>query len=195
MWDTRQITYPLLREVGKGIRVHGNGFIQLDVGENQRIHVWGFDDVSRQRVSTQIHNHRFDFRSTLLAGRLENRHYSIFRVWEPDDRYYRLYCPSAIGGEETKLVRGADSEMVHALFEDTEVLFPGMTYRMNHGDYHESVPHELSITLLTKTAAYPAFCPAVLVRLGAEPDNNFKRTGFDEETLWGIVRQACEKIA
>ncbi len=194
MIEPWQITYPYLQEVGKNIRVHGNGFIQLDVGEDQRVHVWGFDDTTRQRVSTQIHNHRFDFRSTLLSGRLENRRYSIFRVLTHREGYYHLYYASAVGGEETKLVRSEGGEIVHPVCDDTQIIFPGITYRMEHAEYHETIPHELSMTIMTKTATYGPVTPGVLVPIGSEPDNDFKRTGRKEDALWAIVKLACEKI-
>ena len=194
MWDPWQITYPLLKEVGKGIRVHGNGFIQIDMGYCQRVHVWGFEEIPRQQVSTQIHNHRFDFKSTLLSGRLENRRYSVFRVLTHDPGYYHLYYASATKGEETKLVRSEGGEIVHPVCDDTQILYPSMTYRMDHLEYHESVPHELSMTLITKTAVYGPAQPGVLVPIGSEPGNDFKRSGRDEDELWAIVKQACEKV-
>ena len=45
--------------LGSEPRLHGNGFIQLDLGDDQRLHIWSPDLPPAQRVSTQIHDHQF----------------------------------------------------------------------------------------------------------------------------------------
>lgn len=54
-----------LRAVGERPRVHGNGFIQLDVTPRTRLHFWS-PEIPRQKVATPIHDHVFGFVSYVI---------------------------------------------------------------------------------------------------------------------------------
>ncbi len=64
---------------GKVPRVHGNGFIQLDLTDRTRLHVW-HPSVPRQKVATQIHDHVFSFESCCIVGRLINVVYKFIEL-------------------------------------------------------------------------------------------------------------------
>src|SRR3546814_6146607 len=80
-----------VRERGGRPRVHGNGFIQLDLTERGRLHIWGAPRIPRQKTATPIHDHVFGFESTVAVGRPVNL---VFRI---------VYCES--GGFEVKADR------------------------------------------------------------------------------------------
>ena len=189
MIEPKDVTFEKLLEVGVGLRVHGNGFIQLDIGDGQRIHVWGSRAIPRQKVSTQIHNHRFDFESVTLAGEIENRIYSLTLGNE-----YREYYPSSIGGEDTILVCDKWSNPVDTLLLEAYTISVGQGYSMDYRSFHETMASELSMTLMTKTEVYKIYAPRVLVPVGSEPDNDFLRYEFSHTYLLDIVEEACNLI-
>ena len=66
--------------------VHGNGFliVPLDGSNRRRVHIWGHPGLPRQKVATPIHNHRFNFISTCLAGRVFNLTYGVQMDPDPE---------------------------------------------------------------------------------------------------------------
>lgn len=191
-------SYALLRKQGRNIRLHGNGFVQLDLPDDQRVHVWGSEGLiglPRQRVSTQIHDHRFSFTSRIVIGALENREYCV--VFKPEG-VYQVYVVSPRERADTELAatgKLCDVESDSEVEDGFPVYRPGCPYVMEVGNFHESVPHELSMTIMTKVCTYHAHRPRVLVPVGQDPDNEFDRySAVPEGDLWLAVRLACDKL-
>jgi hypothetical protein len=65
------INTAVLKERGVRPRVHGNGFIQVDLTADTRLHVWGDKRIPRQNVYTPIHDHVFGFESTISVFSME----------------------------------------------------------------------------------------------------------------------------
>jgi hypothetical protein len=64
--------------IAEQISVHGLGFIQVKLPNNQRLHVW-HPDIPRRAcyLHSAIHNHRFSFTSHVLIGTQVNRRYEV----------------------------------------------------------------------------------------------------------------------
>ena len=78
MIDLRGLmSFAYLRAHGENIRVHGNGFLQLDLPDDCRLHIFAHPALPSQRQSTHIHDRRFGFGSKVLRGRLVNVCYSL----------------------------------------------------------------------------------------------------------------------
>ena len=58
------------------IHAFGLGFIQIKLGEKERVHVYT-PEVTLTSDEEEIHNHRYDFKSTVLKGSLKNKIYKI----------------------------------------------------------------------------------------------------------------------
>ena len=58
-------------------RQHGNGFFQLDLYNEYRLHVWDPAYPLPQKVATPIHDHRFAFESLVLYGTQKHVTYNI----------------------------------------------------------------------------------------------------------------------
>src|SRR3546814_5268128 len=89
-----------VRERGGRPRVHGNGFIQLDLTERGRLHIWGDPRIPRQKTATPIHDHVFGFESTVVVGRLVNL---VFSIVYCESGGFEVYAPSIREGEDTVL--------------------------------------------------------------------------------------------
>lgn len=176
------------------IRVHGNGFIQVEspaLGENARLHVWGHPDIPRQSEPSPIHDHAFGFVSEVLVGRVVNVRYFCLSPVEDAGQRYALYEAHCRHRADTELVRASGGEFV-PIVAQSEVVSAGQRYEMLPYDFHETVPLLPSATLMRKTRTTD-HAPRVLVRAGREPDNAFNRYGHDAEKLWGIVREVLEQ--
>jgi hypothetical protein len=173
-----------LQATGKVPRVHGNGFIQLDLLEHMRLHVWGDPRIPRQASPSPIHDHRFGFISYVLRGAITNAEYipvvggQAFREWRPVPR----------DGEDTVLTK---TDTVAHFVEALTQIPAGRMYGMDPGRIHDSRPHGVTITVMAKTVIEPQYQPRVYLPEGQEPDNDFNRnTAAPQELLWQIIEDA-----
>lgn len=185
------INFDWLMINGRNPRVHGNGFLQIDLeidGEvgSERVHIFGHPALPRQKVPTPIHDHRFGFRSTVLRGRMVNVTYALsVQARTPT---HDVYVPCPRVGEDTELqfsgVRGA------LRVSTTEVVVPGDSYVMQSGVLHETLTNEVTITHMRKTTM-SALNPRVLCPIGRTPDNDFERgSALSVPDLWLIVEDS-----
>jgi len=154
-------------------RVHGNGFIQIDIEPGRRLHIWGDPRIPCQKVSTQIHNHRFGFVSTILHGVMHNIRYTLHKGTR-----FQLYEAVAREGEDTAL-HPVEGCLVNVQdFEDAPLMV-GDTYYMAPGGWHETTPYGLTVTLMMKTETHFDLKAQVLCEVGKTPDNEFNRNDED----------------
>ena len=195
------------RENGATPRVHGNGFIQLDLDEFHRLHVWGVEDIPHQKVNTEIHDHIFDFDSITITGALINVLYSIN---ENPDGKWQIYEPTIEKNKDTKLT--PTGIFVDATPARSAIVSHDNTagYHMKRGDFHRTIPLCPTATLIRKYSLTIAdkvgsgifgtppvevkVLPRVLVDRRQEPDNEFDRnTALDHDTAWQIIHDVLEK--
>ncbi len=184
-----------IRTTGVRPRVHGNGFIQLDLTERSRLHIWGDPRIPSQKVATPIHNHVFGFESTILVGRVINVVYMV-RVCKRGD--YRVYTPWIREGEDTTLVPTATRVAAHpSRIDMIDRRTSARTYDLLVGEFHETVaPDGPAATIIIKDdmtqAQGAAAKPGVLVPVDQKPDNNFNRYNADEDLLWRIIEDTLK---
>ena len=184
------INLKAVRATGSRPRVHGNGFIQLDLTEDTRLHIWGDNRIPKQKVETPIHDHVFGFTSTIIVGRLLN----VIHAVEPREHGdYRVYVSEIREGEDTILKPTnlqVIAEPVH--IDMVDWLSSSRKYGVIPGEFHETVaPDGPAATIIIKdgpTLAQGASAlPRVLVPVTMRPDNDFNRYEADEDLLWGII--------
>ncbi|QPC91500.1 hypothetical protein [Mesorhizobium sp. INR15] len=183
------ITFDEIVKQGSGIRVHGNGFIQIDLPDNKRVNVWGHQGIPRQNQATQLHDHRFDFYSFVLRGAMCNAVYKAYpqRI---QPATHDVYTPQVREGEDTVLVPLGESVRItpyHA-----HVVPVGESYRLPAGSIHETFVNQPTATLMLKgeprNIPVRVFCP-----IGKKPDNDFMRhAAMSEAALWEIVREVFD---
>lgn len=176
-------------------RVHGNGFIQLELTESIRLHVWPDHTypIKKQKVDTGIHTHRFSFKSTVISGELVHITYRFHMIRDGSNLIlgrptHRLYTP----GDDERL---KPTEMIGQLsLLDKLILKPGDEYTFNAGKFHATLPvADLSATLMEKRSVGtgPVY---VVCRIDEGPDNEFDRdTDNSEIFLWGIINEALRR--
>lgn len=184
-----------LKRRGTRPRVHGNGFIQVDLTKDNRLHVWGDKRIPRQNVYTPIHDHVFGFKSTIIVGRLFNIVYGYGKQTFGD---YRVYVPEIREGEDTVLKATTERVTIFPIRADlVDWQTRDKTYEMDPFIFHETFVTEPTATIIQKTdltmAQGNSFKPRVLVKWGQDPDNEFNRYAYDDELLWRIVERVIKR--
>lgn len=182
-----------LRTVGENPRIHGNGFIQIDLKDSKsRVHVFGHPEVPRQRTPTPVHDHRWGFMSTILSGCLVNVNWT-FHTDDRDEHTHFVcgYEPSQVGGEDTALIPSDVTGYLRQL-RPASAMTAGYGYTIEQGALHETFANEPTITLMSKKPIIPDYAtsPRVLCRIGLEPDNHFTRYDCTEDDIWRMVEDA-----
>ena len=175
-------------EEGKRPRVHGNGFVQLDLTDRKRLHVWGDHRIPRESIPSQIHDHTFSFKSTVILGQLIHR--TILVAREPAGAY-DLYQAVVNHGEDTRSVK--QEGRVSAMITAEALIGAGQSYSFQAGRFHETVAPWLCVTVIEKdgpTLSQGGPSPRVLVPAGLQPDNEFDRYVSASGFLWAIIFEA-----
>jgi hypothetical protein len=178
-------------QAGRPPRVHGNGFIQLDLNATgtRRLHVWD-DDVPRQAVATPIHDHVFDLESLVLCGTLVHEELSLVAHAAGPWHVYRARREE--GTQNTTLQRPSLARF-DVRTEQRLILLPGSVYRFPAERLHQTEHRGLTATVMQKLNAPASYGePRVLVPVAEEPDNDFHRDGHDTDALWVLIYAALE---
>lgn len=176
-------------------RLHGNGFIQLDLPNGDRLHIW-HPALPRQNTSTQIHNHKFSFRSEVLCGKLTHIHYKLETNVEDfaNGEIYNLYHPVVREKEDTVL----ELSNANAVFKfhplQMLVLTEGSSYDFSYAEFHETKAQGFTATIVHKELVVKNFIPSVACRVGSVPDNDFGRYQFEEKELWKYVKMLFAQL-
>lgn len=171
--------------MNKKISLHGLGFIQVQLDESRRLHVWHPELPRRACIDhSSIHDHRFDFTSLVITGELDN---VVFMESASDTGLYQTYlhegARSPNGGRPWEPDGRIDLRPI-----GTQHVKEGQVYRMPAYKYHLSIPGigGRVATVMTKTAEYPQGAHSTCL-VGVEPDRDFNRFQLTEDQLWEVV--------
>lgn len=176
----------------------GLGFVQLKLSDTERMHFWIPEIPRRERE--EIHNHRYDFDSTVLAGTLMHEVYHLDATVDPsadvriiDGCEYEIFetncSPSKAGTIETV----SPCIITHVGSFD---LAAGSTYMLPHSSFHTTEGTRFAITHLTRVLPKPLEFASVIKKRGAETTCPFAER-MDPEVAWehiynGMVRAGLE---
>lgn len=177
----------------KNGRLHGNGFLQFDMAPGLRLHIWPESDsklIKAQKTRTPIHDHAFDFTSTILVGNLLHKVYSCDEIipYFTDSnvaKTYHVYKAQKTSTENTVLVKDDDKEYALVRCQESKYIQKGHSYDFEGGRFHESVNTGPGITasIMFKTKIYSGYKPRVLCLSTETPDNDFSRYSVDQSVL------------
>lgn len=174
-------------------RLHGNGFIQLDIVEDYRLHVWPENEIEAQHTYTPWHDHTFGFTSTVLLGYLIHTHYKLKDAGKFMGDYH-LYEAVAAKGRNTFLERKEGTWDLETY--SRRVLSADFQYGFPAYEFHTSEGIGLTATLIHKVqpAEKKEQGARVLCLSGKVPDNDFDRHSIKESVLWNEIRKVFDKI-
>jgi len=186
------ITFNKLYSYGVEVRVHGNGFIQVDIPEtNLRLHVWPRERLETQKVYTGIHNHKFGLKSKILCGKLIHTQFEGLVIADNGD--WQMYKTVPRESEDTGLVLA--SPFYFTLTNpQTFQMCAGSEYEFPAGKFHESRGEGLTATLMQKTSVDESIEVIVLCPKDKKPDYDFHRYQFEQKVLWNIIDDVFNQI-
>lgn len=173
------------------ISLHGLGFIQIKLEGNQRMHVW-HPGLPRRRCfeHSQIHDHRFGFRSRVLIGEQINVTHAFEIV---GDRALTTHIAYLHEGARSKF--GGRPWLAHLCLRrigeiSRETVAAGETYSMLPYVFHSTQPggDGRVATIMTKTSE-GEFGAHSVCAVNVEPDADFDRFQLSEDELWRFVRE------
>lgn len=172
------------------ISLHGLGFIQLVLGGNQRMHVWHPDLPRRDCYEhSDVHNHRFSFKSKVLIGTQVNRRCDL-EIVKPGTGSHILISHngprSEKGGRESYPV--AD---VNVYERDIERIAAGQEYLMRAMEYHHTPCDGIVVTIMTKLEQTDLHANSVCKR-GVEFHYDFDRFQLSPSELFAYVVDALK---
>jgi hypothetical protein len=160
-----------------------------------RLHVWPDKSVvlPKPKVATVIHDHTFDFQSTILAGRLTNL---IYEFTESPYGPWHLYGvkPYAVVKKWVPMVP-IDDRRFSSRVVDVEVLEKGDCYKFPAFKFHETLWDNLTVTVIRVGKTYPEEMARVACSVDEVPDNDFRRDCADQEVMWALIKRGCELAA
>lgn len=137
-----------LRSSGARPHYFGLGFIQLKVAPDMRLHFWVPEWPAIPGSATELHDHRYDFTSTVLKGCVEQEVYGTGSV-----------LPSPVEGclelVEVNCKPGNARPPVVQGYVRTQLLvahrvLAGQSYRLGHEAFHNARSVGATITLLER---------------------------------------------
>lgn len=134
-------------------RFHGNGFIQVYMSPDVRLHIWSKDFPATRVQNARIHDHRFTFNSTVLIGTLRHE---MFAVKTHHDGNADLWQQGTPGSKSSRLelIGPCLCSRIGATFYEA-----GTTYGYgNPGMFHDSSPDsDLAVTMMVKTSVVDGY--------------------------------------
>lgn len=178
------------------LRLHQNGFIQLDLLDDTRLHIWDENIPVAQSPRSPIHNHTFSFYSQVLTGELTHVEYDWINLKDikPALKTDMVYCLYTGSGDYQNLV---STQIWGTARESSRLVIPaGEAYRFKYGLYHDSFGKGLTATIMTKTEVNRIpFATVVCEPAIGAPDNSFRRDKYPQHVLMPFVKAVLEKIS
>lgn len=175
-------------------RIHPNGFIQLDLANDTRLHVWPDGAIPRQGTVNTIHDHKFDMTSTVLCGELIQLRYhalpeghEFMALTSPT---HEVYQAEGTGSQTRNSILQPTGNRVEPSLTSKVTLKAGESYTQPRYTLHDTQWNGLTATLMHKSNTDTDYNPRVLCPIGAPPDNDYDRWKADEDLMWDYIHRA-----
>ncbi len=179
------------------ISLHGLGFIQVQLGAEQRLHVW-HPGLPRRRCweASSIHDHRFGFDSLVLVGRQINRTYAFEPCLDEAQQTHIGYLhegPRTAFGNRPWVPH---LRLRQSMIVSREEVVAGQTYHMLPYVYHSTEPggDGRVATLMRKTSEASEGAHSLCLK-NVEPDADFNRFQLAPSQLWPFVEDVLGAAA
>lgn len=175
-------------------RFHGNGFVQLELAPNTRLHIWSPKLPPIPGHTATIHDHVWDMYSQVLLGTLIHRHWELTgdaKGCKPVD----VYSVGVEGKPGVGQHIGPDFAAKTGVYE----MAAGSSYNFYSQNFHETVvsPHEWVVTIMRKGSPYvPGARPRIVCARGAVPTDAFdKQHAPTEQRMWDVIAEALTMLS
>lgn len=156
----------------------GLGFIQCKINQYERIHVYHPDLTPIINIEEEIHNHRYDFLSTILLGNITNKKYDFIISENPTHFLQNESCNENIKPVHQENMYG------HILLTSENIVKEGESYFMNYNEFH-TFETSKCITYL-KRSDYKQELAQVVRPIGSNVACPFSKK-LSQEQCWSII--------
>lgn len=177
---------------GRRIRLHPNGFIQVDLpaspfGLRQRLHVWHPNiRTGHQQESTGVHDHVYGFHSRIIHGSMTHISYRI--DYDPEGQFV-IYEQKKTDREDTVLVCQEYPVELFLTEDETRNFHEGEDYFVHKYDFHQVIVAGFCATLITITDESNEGGARVVFHKNRKPLKGFSRYTHDPKKLWEAVEE------
>lgn len=165
----------------------GLGFIQLKLNKTERLHFY-HPDILPIVDEEDLHNHRYDFTSHVLRGKLTSEVYyidEILPIGPIPSRDYELHtvsCSSEDAGKPSQLIGYV--EPIHSVTFETGV---GSKYMIRTEGFHRVAIKEPTLTYLERgEIIFPT--AQVIKKVGAPDVCPFSKK-LSEDEIWNTIKE------
>lgn len=174
-----------LRRLGAEPAWFGLGFIQLKLNDTHRMHFW-HPSLSPDVPDEEIHDHRYNFSSTVLLGRMHHETWAfesdLFGAYE----LCEVSCDPANPAPDTRRISGT------ARLTGEYSMPVGSRYNFKINEFHKTRTNHC-ITLLTREAPEKEF--ARVVRKKGDPEICPFSNPKEVSELWDIIADLLKQPA
>ena len=160
----------------------GLGFIQLKLSDTERMHFWTPAIPRKERE--EIHNHRYNFTSLVLAGKLKHQtFYAVSDVLGAYELFQTNCSPEKEGTVETVTPHHVFSSGYYEMVAGTKYFFP-------HYQFHTTEETLFAITYLRREPKVKEFADVIKTR-GAGTTCLFAEK-IPAEICWQYIAKALD---
>jgi hypothetical protein len=183
-----------LRKLPQPPRLHPNGFIQLEIVEGLRFHVWPEKPIRVREPATPLHDHVFDLESTVLLGGLIDVAYEIDEHPEGDYEVCGVTCFASVRRDAA--LEPTDGRRYKLRYVRARFIGRGQTYAIPAFAFHDSRPQGLTASLMRMTRFRKDRSARVLCLPGKRETEPFRRDCSPEELdrAWSEIERASALI-
>lgn len=162
----------------------GLGFIQFKINQTERLHFY-HPEIMPILDEEEIHNHRYEFESTVLKGSLFNEIYTFERLCFADYGLYEVSCKKEDAGKEPHMLYDGIPEFICS-FEVSK----GNKYKLSTQSFHRIKYHEPTITHLKRGNIVSDYA-RIIKKQDAPTVCPFSKQ-MEQEEIWNIIEQILE---
>lgn len=162
----------------------GLGFIQCKVSQEERYHFYHPSLVPLVNIEEEIHDHRYDFNSTIIKGKLINKLYHFSP--SENGNYYKEEesCNPEIKINNPNIVLGNIAPISINKYEEND------TYFISHEEFHTINTHEC-ITHLKRSEYKKEFAHVIRPIRGIKTCPFSKK--IEQEKCWEMIKEMLKQ--
>lgn len=180
-------------------RFHGNGFIQLQLNDRTRLHIWHPKLPPIPDHNATIHDHVWDMESVVLLGSLTHYTYDVREPELLDKILVDMYSVGAADKQGVGDMLGFRQALIktgaYSMAERSVYQFPAHRFHASVAHWLPEEQAPLVATLMTKQTPRGKTSPRIVCPSGATPVDAFDEKHQPISSLmWMIIERALASM-
>jgi hypothetical protein len=164
----------------------GLGFIQCKINDQERMHFYHHSLVPTVNLEEEVHNHRYDFESTILMGKINNKKYQFIEDDNnPTHFLQNESCNELIKVEKSNNIYG------RIVLESDECISKDETYLMKFNEFHTF--HTNKCITYLKRSSYKQDTAQVIRPINSEIICPFS-IKLSHQECWDIINDCLKEF-